>query len=170
MSRVSRGLVTTACSGEPLVISRVAVRGSGPDGRVATGDEVSIELELEATTDPSNVQAGVGITDGRPGYPVTVSWVSEGRSIPFIRGRHPFSYRLVPLPLLPIAYEIWFSAISADKASCPFHPCPVGTFLVVDGLPERRLDAAFITTAGFGLAYVPYTMEVRIMSNSGRSK
>jgi hypothetical protein len=170
MSRLSRGLVTTARSGEPLVISSVAVRGSGPDGRVATGDGVSIELEIEATTDLSNVQLGVGITDGRPGNLVTLSMISEGRSVSLRLGRHRVSCRLAPLPLLPSTYEIWFSAISAEKASYLFHPRPVGTFFVVEGPPERHVDAAFATTGGFGPIYLAYTMDVEPISGSGLSE
>jgi energy-coupling factor transporter ATP-binding protein EcfA2 len=160
MARVSQGLSVRPRSDEPLAVLHVSVRSPAEDGRLATGSDAIVQVELKSLADLPDVQLGIGITDGRPGNLIAVSMISENRCVSLAAGTHRVTCRLESLPLLPSAYEVWFSALSAEKGAYYFHPRPVGTFFVVDGPAERRRDAMFATTGGFGPLHVPYIMEI----------
>jgi ABC-type polysaccharide/polyol phosphate transport system ATPase subunit len=147
--------------GQPIRVTsmRVASRGL-PGGQLSTHDPVTIELDLIVEESLPDAVLGVGISDWRPGNLVPLSMLSEGRSIPLPAGSHTLRCDVSSLPLLPSAYEIWFSALSAERASYFAEPQVVGTLLVSDGPENRPNDLLFARTGGFGPVSVPYEMDV----------
>ncbi len=161
LRRVGAGVGARSGSGEAVEVDGLTV-SSLPTGvtRLRTQDGVRIELDLLVRKALADAVLGLGITDGRPGNLITMSMLSEGRHVALASGRHKLVCALDTLPLLPSAYEIWFSATSATRALYYCHPRVVGTLLVGDGPADRRRDLLFAQTGGFGPIHVPYVMEV----------
>jgi ABC-type polysaccharide/polyol phosphate transport system ATPase subunit len=161
LERVGQAFVSQADPDEPIRAVGIRVT-SGEDGGqwLRTHGPVTIELDLLIRTPLADAVLGVGITDGRPGNLISFSMLSQGRSTPLQSGRHTVRCSVPALPLLPSAYEVWFSALSAERAAYYAEPAVVGTLLVSDGPEYRRNDLLFARTGGFGPVSVPYEMEL----------
>ncbi len=158
---VGQSMRTRSSSDEPVDVLNVRTAPGRPGtSRLATYDDVIIELDIMVRAPLSDAVLGVGITDGRPGNLIALSMLSTGKSIQLAAGRQTLVCRLQSVPLLPSAYEIWFSALSSERAIYYTQPRPVGTLFIADGPKNRRKDLLFARTGGFGPVCVPYDMEV----------
>jgi lipopolysaccharide transport system ATP-binding protein len=168
LDRVGQALTSRADIDEPVqVVGMRTVSGGAADGRLSTHGPLTVELDLEVQASLPDAVLGVGITDGRPGNLISFSMLSQGRSAHLAAGRHTLRCSVKELPLLPSAYEVWFSALSGERASYYAEPAVVGTLLVSGGPEHRRNDLLFARTGGFGPVSVPYEMEVFERANGG---
>jgi ABC-type polysaccharide/polyol phosphate transport system ATPase subunit len=161
LRRVGLTMRARTPTGEAIEVASVRAR-SGREGamRLATFDPIVIEIDLEVSERIPDAILGVGITDGRPGNLISMSMLSEGRSVSLTSGRHTLRCSAAAVPLLPSAYEIWFSAYSSERAVYYAQPRIVGTLVISDGPDNRRKDLLVARTGGFGPVCVPYEIEV----------
>ena len=162
-----RLLISRAGLGEPLEVLgvRIVSERSGT-ARVATGDRVRLEVDLLATEEIPDAVLGVAVKDERAGSLLSMTMLSDQRSVSLEPGEHRLSCTVEHFPLLPSAYQVWFSATSARRAVVYTAPSIVGTLLVANGPEERRGDLFFATTTGFGPVHADYRMTVAGMPAS----
>jgi ABC-type polysaccharide/polyol phosphate transport system ATPase subunit len=161
LDRVGHAIGQRPPSNEPVRVVGIRVLSEGVTGAPLTTDApVTIELDLVVKAPLPDAVLGVGIADGRPGNLITMSMLSQGRSVSLSRGVHTVRCVVRSLPLLPSAYEVWFSALSRERATYYAEPSVVGTLLVSEGPKYRRNDLLFARTGGFGPVCVPYEIEV----------
>ena len=161
LDRVGHSIGQRRHSGESVRVVGIRVLSAGVRGApLTTDDPVTIELDLVVEAPLPDAVLGVGITDGRAGNLITMSMLSQGRSVALSPGVHTVRCVVQSLPLLPSAYEVWFSAFSRERATYYAEPAVVGSMLVADGPESRKNDLLFARTGGFGPISVSYEMEV----------
>jgi lipopolysaccharide transport system ATP-binding protein len=146
--------------GDLLEVSRLNVQSPSGDHRLSTNENVVLEVDVSATQDLDDVLFGVALSDGRMSNLIEMSTRYTGGATRIRRGRHRLACEIPSLPLLPGTYEVWFAASSERKALHYLHPRVIGTVVVTNGPPDRRLTAHYATSTGFGPVYVPFRMEL----------
>jgi hypothetical protein len=142
------------------VVGLRAVSANDGSARLATFDRVVLELDLLVHAPIPDAVLGVSLTDGRPGSIINFSMLSEGTSVSLDPGRQTLVCRLEALPLLPSAYEVWFAALSAERARYYAQPTIVGSVVIADGPANRKGDVLLSRTDAFGPVCVPFEMSV----------
>jgi len=128
---------------------------------LATGSSVEVEILLRSDEDVDDAVIDLSLSDGRAGNLVTMSMLSERTSVKVPKGSSTLRCETGPLPLLPGQYEIWLSVHSEQRAMYYLQPRVVGALVITDGPEERRGDAYFSATRGFGPVHVPFRLKVQ---------
>jgi ABC-type glutathione transport system ATPase component len=161
LEQVREGLAMQPRAGDAIHVHASKVRAHAGNGSpIATGDSVEIGLTLEASESVEDAVVTLSLSDGRSGNLITMSMMSERKSVKVQAGTSTLTCSTGPLPLLPGQYEIWFSVHSDNRAVYYVQPQVVGALVVTGGPEARRGDAYFSATGGFGPVHVPFRLEV----------
>jgi ABC-type polysaccharide/polyol phosphate transport system ATPase subunit len=150
---------------DDVVPTRLVVSSNG-DTNLRTGAPVTLELTLSVKRPAPRAVLGMAISDGRLSNLVTLSMLSTGEHADLDVGEHRVLCEIPDLPLLPGFYEVYFSALAADRAYYYCDPHVVGSFFIKEGPPERALDQRFANTSGYGPVYAPFSYRVARQADS----
>jgi ABC-type polysaccharide/polyol phosphate transport system ATPase subunit len=155
------GLEMRPTAGDVIQVHVSKVRPHGnSEHALATGDQVELELLLRASEIVDDAVINVALSDGRRGNLVTMSMLSQRKSVKVPEGTSTLRCTTGPLPLLPGQYEIWFSVHSEQRAMYYLQPRVVGALVITEGPETRRGDAYFSATGGFGPVHVPFRLDL----------
>jgi ABC-2 type transport system ATP-binding protein len=162
LEQVRVGLEMRPSAADVIQVHVSKVRShDGGEHALATGDQVELELLLQASETVDDAVIGVALSDGRRGNLVTMSMMSERTSVKVRDGASTLRCTTGPLPLLPGQYEIWFSVHSEQRAMYYVQPRVVGALVITEGPETRRGDAHFSSTGGFGSVHVPFRLDLQ---------
>jgi ABC-type polysaccharide/polyol phosphate transport system ATPase subunit len=161
LEQVRVGLEMRPTAGDAIQVHVSKVRPHGnSEHALATGDQVELELLLRASEIVDDAVINVALSDGRRGNLVTMSMMSQRKSMKVPEGTSILRCTTGPLPLLPGQYEIWFSVHSEQRAMYYVQPRVVGALVITEGPETRRGDAYFSATGGFGPVHVPFRLDL----------
>lgn len=139
--------------------SRVVSQRSG-SAQISTNDPITIEVDLEAKEYCENAILGIAIKDGRMTSLINLTQLSTGNSTDLPAGRHKWTVKTGPIPLLPGSYETLIAIGSTTRTRNYMEPRIFGLLVVSDGPSNRKRDQLFVKDAGFGPICVDFDMKV----------
>jgi ABC-type polysaccharide/polyol phosphate transport system ATPase subunit len=161
VDRLANSVRRAPSPGDVIEVTRLNALSSAGDHRLKTDERVVLEVDVSAMQDLDDVVLGIGLSDGRRSNLIELNTRFTDGAMRIGEGDHHLVCEIPSLPLLPGTYEVWFVASSASKAVHFLYPRVIGTVIVTEGPPDRRLAGHYATSTAFGPVYVPFEMEVR---------